>query len=66
MASVGVKTFEEDVALLGAAEELAKKLREAVIGRIHLATKLRMFWALIPFPLVPLGIHGVVPAIETD
>ena len=31
VASVGVKTFEEDAALLGAAEELAVKLREAVL-----------------------------------
>jgi multimeric flavodoxin WrbA len=33
VASVGVKTFEKDAALLGAADELAKKLREAVIGQ---------------------------------
>ena len=33
VASVGVKTFEQDAALLRAAEELAKKLREAVIGQ---------------------------------
>ena len=33
VASVGVKTFEQDAALLAAAEELAKKLREAVIGQ---------------------------------
>ena len=32
VASVGVKTFEEDSALLTAAKELAEKLREAVIG----------------------------------
>jgi multimeric flavodoxin WrbA len=33
VASVGVKTFEEDSALMSAAEELARKLREAVIGQ---------------------------------
>jgi multimeric flavodoxin WrbA len=33
IASVGVKTLEEDTALLSMAEELAKKLREAVIGQ---------------------------------
>jgi hypothetical protein len=33
VASVGVKTFDGDAAMLGAAEELAKKLREAVIGQ---------------------------------
>jgi len=32
VASVGVKAFEQDAALLRAAEELAKKLREAVVG----------------------------------
>jgi hypothetical protein len=31
IASVGVKTFEEDSALLAAAKELAVKLREAVL-----------------------------------
>ena len=33
VASVGVKTFEEDSALVSAATELAAKLREAVIGQ---------------------------------
>ncbi len=33
VASVGVKTFEDDRALLSMAEELASKLREAVIGQ---------------------------------
>ena len=33
VASVGVKTFEADSALLSAATELAAKLREAVIGQ---------------------------------
>ncbi|MCC6126002.1 MAG: flavodoxin family protein [Pirellulales bacterium] len=33
VASVGVKTFEEDAALPEAAEELARKLREAVSGQ---------------------------------
>ncbi len=32
VASVGVKTFEEDSALVAAAKELAEKLREAVVG----------------------------------
>jgi hypothetical protein len=33
VASVGVKAFEQEAALLRAAEELANKLREAVIGQ---------------------------------
>jgi hypothetical protein len=33
VASVGVKTFEEDSALASAAKELAGKLREAVLGQ---------------------------------
>lgn len=33
VASVGVKTFEEDFALMTAAQELAEKLREAVLQR---------------------------------
>jgi hypothetical protein len=35
VASVGVKTFEEDFALMAAAQELAEKLREAVLRQAH-------------------------------